>query len=131
MVDDVEPEVLCKGEEFPGGGQFAAFFKPRKQEVEGEHEEVGGDDTQKPFEIEFPIRDVFLSGHFGEELAAYQKAAEDKEKVYSCPAEAADKAQPVRVAEDTIVIDKHEDDGQGPEVVQAGETIEGSAGLHR
>jgi hypothetical protein len=131
FVCDVETKVLGKSEHAPKGWKLASLFETGDSQVEEQDEEVCGNNSQKTFEIKFSIGNGQLSGELAEELSPDKKSAKHKEEVYSCPAEAASIFREVRrkTGHDRVVIDKDDDDGQRPEMVQAGKTIYRCAGL--
>ena len=131
LVKDVEAEVLGEGEEFPKRGQCAAFRKGRYGEIKDEHCQVGRDDTEETFEIEFSIGNWSPLCHPAEELSADQVAAEDEEQVDACPSETTDGVHPRRMTEHMIMIDEYDNDRQGTEMIEACETFGGRKGLHR
>ena len=65
-----------------------------------------------------------MTGNSCEQLTADEIAAEDEEEIDAGPAEFPDGIEGWRTAADKAgMIDEHEDDGQGPQMVQAGEAV--------
>jgi hypothetical protein len=131
MLGRIEAEVLGKSEEAPEWGQGAAFCECGDCHVDDQYGEIGGQDAEGSFEVEFTVMDGLVAREFCEELAADEVAGEDEEEVDACPAPAAEKfVESWRLAEHVIVKDEYYNDGQGPEMIQTGEAVACGGVLH-
>ena len=131
FAENIQPKVLCEGEEAPEGRQFAAFLKSRDSKVQGYHNEVGRDDAEKAFDIELSVGYGFVAYHPAEELSPDEVAAEYEEEVDACPSEAAYLIHMRRMSEDAIVEHEHKYDRQGTQMVQSCQAAGRRNRLHR
>ena len=123
-MHEVQPIVLGEGEKSPEGREFAAFPETGYKDIERKHDQVGGEDPQGTFNVELAIGNGLMTGNSCEQLTADEIAAEDEEEIDTGPAEFAYGIEGGRAAADKAgMIDEHEDDGQGPQMIQAREAV--------
>ena len=113
-----QADVLDGGQKFPQGRDRRKLAQAGQGEVNGHHDEVGGQDAQRPTGIETSETDLPLGRQMAEELATDQVAAQHEEEVHADPPEAVN------------LVGQHE--AKGPGVVEdddddglAGRRVEG------
>jgi hypothetical protein len=126
----VETDVLDGEKKFPERKHFRVLAPRWQRKINGENNEVGGQDAQGAPSEEASEVEAFSpmfsptargravsNGEMLEELAADQVTAEDKEKIDADPAETMDAARQ-REAHDSGVVDDDNDDREGAEKIE-------------
>ena len=119
----VQSNVLDRQEKFPERLRHFGILAPRRQQkVNHQDREVGWHDSQGAPGEETTEINALIARERGEELAADQITAEDKEKIDTDPAEAIHAAGQFESEKSGVVNDDY-DDGQRTEKIETRLTL--------
>jgi hypothetical protein len=114
-----QADVLHRDEELPERRDLRELAQRWQAEVDGEHRQIGGEDSQGAAEVEAPEVDARAARERREQLTADEIAAEDEEEIDAHPTVPMDLIGK-REAEAARVIDDDDDDRECPEQVETG-----------
>lgn len=112
-VVQVQSEVLGEGQEAPERRQFTAFLETGDGKIEDDYGQVGGYNTEEPFEIKFSVGQRRIAGHPAEELSPDEVAAEYEEEIHACPSETAYPGHMRRMSKDAVMVKEYNYDREG------------------
>src|SRR6059058_3827515 len=116
----MERDVLHRQQKFPERLRHLGIFAPRRQQkINSKHDEVGRHDSQRAACEEPAEFDALIARKRGEQLAADQITAKDKEKIDTDPAEAVHSPGQFE-SEKGGVINNDYDDRKRAEKIEAG-----------